>query len=244
MLRSITTATCLAASILPAPAQQPPDGACGGEIIGTVSVASVIDGRTFRTTDGREVRLAGIETPGRNMALGALIAGKAVTLKKSGEDRYGRVVAYAYAGDDLIQRQLVQAGEAYVAARAGSNPCAGGLFAAERAARAAGRGVWADPELRPKSAANRDEILRVQGHFAVVEGQVLNVRESGGTIYLNFGRYYTRDFSVRVPRRSAARFASSLKLLQGKHVRVRGVVETGRGPLIEASRPEQIELIE
>jgi hypothetical protein len=72
----------------------------------------------------------------------------------------------------------------------------------------------------------------------------LSVRESGGAIYLNFGRYYTRDFSVMLLKRNAARFAFMAKDLEGRRIRVRGVVEMRRGPFIEAERPEQIELIE
>jgi endonuclease YncB( thermonuclease family) len=242
MLRSIIFVGCLAASILPVAAQEAP---CGGDSIGVVTAASVIDGRTFRTADGREVRLAGIETPGPKTALEALIAGKAVTLKKAGGvDRYGRIVAYGYDGDASIQQQLLRAGDAFVAARAGAKPCAAALFAAEQTARKGHSGLWANAELGPKSAANRDEISRLKGRFALVEGRVLGVRESGGAIYLNFGRYYTRDFSAVVLKRNAARFAFTPKDLEGKRVLVRGVVEMRRGPVIEVERPEQIETIE
>jgi endonuclease YncB( thermonuclease family) len=247
MLRSIIFVGCLAASILPARAQplaQPVP--CGGETVGDVTVASVTDGRTFKTTDGREVRLAGIETPGPRTALDALIAGKTLTLKKAGagEDRYGRLVAYGYASSALIQQQLLETGNAYMAARINAKPCVATLLAAEQMARNALSGLWADPELGPKSAANRDEISKARGRFAVAEGQVLTVRESGGAIYLNFGRYYTRDFSVTVLRRNAARFPFVLKDLEGRRIRVRGVVEMRRGPFIEAERPEQIELMQ
>ena len=248
MLRSIIFVACLAASIFPALAEPATalSKACGGDTIGDVTVASVTDGRTFRTTDGREVRLAGIETPGPKAALEALLAGRAVTLKKAGtgQDRYGRIVAYGSTGGASIQQQLLGTGNAYVAARIGSKPCATALLAAEQIARKASSGLWANAELGPKSAANRDEISRVEGRFAVVEGQVLSVRESGGAIYLNFGRYYTRDFSVMLLKRNAARFAFTAKDLEGRRIRVRGVVEMRRGPFIEAERPEQIELIE
>jgi endonuclease YncB( thermonuclease family) len=240
MLRFIIFVGCCAASILPAAAQS----SCGGETIGSVTAASVTDGRTFRAADGREVRLAGIETPGPKTALEALVAGKNVTLKKAGagEDRYGRTVAFGYLGDAFIQQRLLEDGYAYVAGRVGSKPCGDALFAAEKRAREAKRGLWADPELGPKSAANRDEIARVKGQFAVVEGTVLSVRESGGAVYLNFGTYYTRDFSVMMLKRNAARIAP--RQLEGKQVRVRGVVEMRRGPFVEVARPEQIELIE
>jgi endonuclease YncB( thermonuclease family) len=243
MLRFIIFTGCVAAGILPAAAQPLP---CGGEIIGEVTVASVTDGRTFLTADRREVRLAGVETPGSKTALGALTTGKTVTLKKAGtgEDRYGRIVAYGLIGDASLQQELLRGGHAYVAARIGSKPCSEALFTAEKAGREGRRGLWADRELGPKSAANRDDILRATGRFAVVEGRVLSVRESGGAVYLNFGTYYTRDFSVTMLKRNAARFAFAPKQLEGKNVRVRGVVEMRRGPFIEAERPEQIELIE
>jgi endonuclease YncB( thermonuclease family) len=218
---------------------------CAAEIIGDVIVASVIDGRSFVTTDGREVRMVGIEASDA-AALRALIGGKTVRLKGVGqrEDRYGRTQAYVYLGDTLIQQQLLRDGRAYVSSRAGPRPCVDDLFAAEREARQNARGLWADAELRPKSAANRDEILRAKGKFALVEGKVLNVREFGGTIYLNFGRRYTRDFSVAIAQRDARKFAPSPKQLQDKAILVRGIVEERSGPIIEVSEPQQIELIQ
>jgi endonuclease YncB( thermonuclease family) len=247
MLRSIIFVGCLAALILPAKSQQlaqPADTACGGDAVGAVTVASVTDGRTFLTADGREVRLAGIEAPGPKAALEALTAGTAVTLRRAGADRYGRIMAYASVAGAPVQQTLLAEGQAFVASRAGPKPCAAPLFAAEQIARAARRGLWADPELGPKSAANRDEVSRSKGRFALIEGRVLSVRSSGGAIYLNFGRYYTRDFSVLMLKRNAARFPFVPEDLEGKRVLVRGIVDMRRGPLIEAERPEQIELIE
>jgi len=125
MLRFIIFVACLAAPILPVAAQP-----CGGETIGAVTVASVSDGRSFKTTDGREVRLAGIETPGPKAALETLIAGQLVTLKQAGkgEDRYGRILAYGTLGNASIEEQLLRAGDAYAAARIGSKGCADALF--------------------------------------------------------------------------------------------------------------------
>jgi hypothetical protein len=63
---------------------------------------------------------------------------------------------------------------------------------------------------------------------------------------MNFGRHWTRDFSVVIPRRLRATFAAAgvePKRLAGRRVRVRGYIEQRRGPIIEADAPEQIELI-
>src|SRR6266700_4057081 len=78
-------------------------GGCGFEPQGEGRVAAVIDGRSFRLEDGREIRLAGIEpavsvTSGkdRTAALSAIVAGHDVTLRGQNDtpDRYGRQVAF------------------------------------------------------------------------------------------------------------------------------------------------------
>jgi endonuclease YncB( thermonuclease family) len=239
----ILLACPLVAAAQPAPVKQ--SAACAPDTIGDVTITAVRDGGILLAADGREIRLSGIEPPRDPAPLRALI-GKTVTLKAAGqaEDRYGRVRAFIYLGDSLIQRELLSAGAAYVSTRAGAKPCIDVLFAAEREARSNARGLWADAELRPKSAANRDEILRIKGKFALVEGKVLSVREFGGTVYLNFGRRYTRDFSVAIAQRDGRKFAPAPARLQDKTVLVRGIVEERGGPLIEAREPQQIELIQ
>jgi hypothetical protein len=94
-------------------------------------------------------------------------------------------------------------------------------------------------------AENSQRLRAVRGHFAIIEGKVLSVRESGGTIYVNFGKRWTRDFSIVIPRRLQGTFAAAglePKQLAGRRIRVRGWIEERRGPIIEADAPEQIEL--
>ena len=45
--------------------------------------------------------------------------------------------------------------------------------------------------------------------FAIVEGKVLSVRESGGTTYVNFGRRRSEDFTVTILKRIGARFVAA-----------------------------------
>jgi hypothetical protein len=84
-----------------------------------------------------------------------------------------------------------------------------------------------------------------KGKFVLVEGKVLSVHATSGTIYLNFGRRWTRDFSVIILRRRRPNFVAAgidPMQLRGRTLRVRGVIEMRRGPVIEAEAPEQIEL--
>lgn len=239
----------LAAGSLPAHAS-----GCSFAPQGEGRVAAVIDARTFRLEDGREVRLAGIEPvaseqASRTSALSALIAGREVTL--SGEDdspdRYGRQAALVYltGADTMVQSLLLAQGDALVSAEITDKDCAGILNAAEAEARQAKRGTWADPAAI-KNAESPGDILAWIGRFTVVEGKVLSVRQAGTTTYLNFGRNWTRDFAVTISRRMAAAFEAAgigLKSLENRRIRVRGWVEARRGPRIEVLRMGQIEVL-
>jgi nuclease-like protein len=209
----------------------------------------VRDGRTLLLADGREVRLAGIEiTDSGRAALQGLIGGAPVRLEASSTDldRYGRVVAFAFAGEaqQSLQQALLEQGQARVAARVGSKGCAEPLFAAERAARAGRRGLWADPNFAPLAAENTARLRAERGRFTIIEGKVLSVRESGSTIYVNFGQRWTQGFSAIILRRNQRIFKDAglePKRLEGHRIRVRGIVEQRRGPVIEADAPEQFE---
>jgi endonuclease YncB( thermonuclease family) len=239
-----------------ATAQATDKPACKPAILGTAQVRSVLDGRTVQLTDGREVRLAGIEVPqNAKAALETLVSGRDIALLRLGaeSDRYGRVVALISVEPGAteigrsVQRALLAQGQARVTANLGDSACAASLLEAERAARAGGLGLWADPYYVIRRAEDPAGILAVRGRFAVVEGKVLSVRESGATIYVNFGRRWSDDFTVTVQKRSERSFAAAgleLKKLAGQHVRVRGTIEERGGPWIEAARPEQIEIAE
>src|SRR5258708_1107741 len=108
----------------------------GGRSEAPAEVARVIDGRSFLLADGREVRLAAIETPlavpgdqdearvqaalAAKAALETLLLNREVHLfaLSSGPDRYGRLVAYGFvrtsSGEALVQHELVAAGHALV----------------------------------------------------------------------------------------------------------------------------------
>jgi hypothetical protein len=135
-----------------------------------------------------------------------------------------------------------------VADRVGSKVCAAELLRDENTARAAKLGLWGDPYYEVLDADTPVDVLAQRGRFALVEGQVVSVRESGSTIYVNFGRRWSESFAVTILKRNERNFTAAgldLKTLTGRRVRVRGWVEArgadGNVPWIEAARPEQIE---
>jgi len=258
-------------------AQEPaPPRPCGADEIARGTASRIIDGRTFVIDDGHEARLAAIEVPQLAQAhdagvppggtaakgtLDALLGGDEVVVRGTGDggqtDRYGRIVGYAYAVRDgseiFAQGELIAAGYARVADRVGNRACAAELLGREKAARAARLGLWADPYYDVLNAETPSDVLARRGRFALVEGKVVSVRESGSTIYVNFGQRWSEDFTVTIQKRNERNFAAAgldPKSLQGRRIRVRGWIE-GRGgadgnadrsPWIEATHPEQIEI--
>jgi hypothetical protein len=199
--------------------------------------------------DGREVRLAGIETVTDGAAaLGALVAGRNVTLRGETDapDRYGRQPAFVFVEQAAasVQNQLLAQGDALVSSTITDKACAAELAAAEAAARQARRGIWADSAAIKNAESPGDILVRI-GQFTVVEGKVLSVRQAGATTYVNFGRRWTRDFAVTISRRVMPAFEAagiSVKSLENKRIRVRGWIEARGGPRIEALQVGQIEM--
>jgi endonuclease YncB( thermonuclease family) len=227
---------------------------CAFEPQGEGRVAAVIDARSFRLDDGREVRLAGIEPvvtekANRTAALAAIVAGHDITLRGEDDtpDRYGRQPAFVFleGAEDPVQAQLLAQGEALASGNVADKDCASVLNAAEAAARQAKKGTWTDPAAI-KNAESPGDILTGIGRFTVVEGRVLSVRQAGATTYLNFGRNWTRGFAVTISRRMIAAFEAAgigLKSLENRRIRVRGWVEARQGPRIEVLRVGQIEMV-
>jgi endonuclease YncB( thermonuclease family) len=227
---------------------------CAFEPQGEGHVAEVVDGRSFRLDDGREVKLAGIEPMAsgnaeRAAALSAIIAGRDITLRGADDtpDRYGRQTAFAFlAGSEApVQNLLLEHGAALASADIADKECAAALLAAEGVGKATKRGIWNSPNVI-KNAESTDDILAGIGHFLLVEGRVLSVRQAGATTYLNFGRRWTRDFAVTISRRNVPAVEAAgmvLKSLENRRIRVRGWVEAHPAPRIEVVRAGQIEVL-
>ncbi len=265
VLAAVTSEWCCR----PAPAQEQQQ--CGGAAIARGIVSRVTDGRTFTLDDGREIRLAAVEVPSLPLpkevdpapggaaakdAMAALVGGDEIVLRQAGTagDRYGRTVAYAYAVRDgaelFAQGELIAAGYGRVAAHVGSRACASDLLGREQAARRARLGLWANSYYDVLHAETPADVLARRGRFALVEGKVVSVRESGSTIYVNFGHHWSEGFAVTILKRNERNFTAAgldLKGLAGRPIRVRGFIEargggsTEESPRIEATYPEQIE---
>jgi len=232
------------------------------------TVASVIDGETLQLTDGRTVRLIGAKAPmpplgwrgddpwpfvdDAREALEALAANRQVELGLGGSriDRHGHLLAQVYvvSGDERLwlQQALIAKGLARVYSFPDNRACVAELLAREAEARDKRVGLWGSSLYRVASALDLKRLGRLTHSYQLVEGTVASVGEGGGRIYLNFAQDWRRDFTVSVDRKAAPAFAAAgidLKGLAGKRLRVRGFLAWRNGPMIEASHPEQVELL-
>lgn len=223
---------------------------CQFEAQGEGRVAAIVDARSVRLDDGREIRLTGIEATATTMqALTSLLVGRDVTLRGTDDtpDRYGRQSALLFIGvsDTSVQAMLLAQGNALVSAEIADKDCATALMSAEAVARRQKKGNWADPSAI-KNAESPDDILAEIGRFVVVEGKVLSVRQAGAMTYLNFGWNWTRGFAVTISKRTLPAFESAgmtLKSLENRRIRVRGWVEGTAGPRIDVRLLAQVELL-
>ncbi|WP_275187684.1 thermonuclease family protein [Bradyrhizobium sp. CSA112] len=227
---------------------------CALEPQGEGRVAAVVDARSFRLEDGREVRLAGIERAGTDgargrAALSAIAGGRDVTLHGEDDtpDRYGRQPAFVFVtgSEHSVQSELLRRGEALVSTDIADKNCAASLAAAEAIARQGKLGIWGEAAAI-KNAESPGDILAAIGQFTVVECRVLSVRQAGATTYLNFGRNWTQDFAATISRRAIPAFENAglgPKSLENRRILVRGVVSSRGGPRIELFRVGQIEVL-
>ena len=226
------------------------------------AVLEVFDGDTVLLDDGNAVRLVGIQAPEMarpdsepqpfasqaREALVALALDRRVGLAYGGErrDRYDRLLAHLVRIDDgcWLQGALLEAGMALVYSFRDNRTAVADMLVHERRARDRRRGLWAEPFYRVLPVGEVDGALR---GFHLVEGVVRRAALVRGRGYLNFGADWRTDFTISITPRDLPQFeAEGLAIgdYAGRLVRVRGWVKSLNGPMIEATHPEQIEILE
>lgn len=206
--------------------------AAAGAANRTAEIRYVIDGDTVVLTDGQHVRLIGINAPelGKDGApdqpvaaparagLAALVENRRVTLVFEGEhhDHYGRLLAHVLLPDGSDAEQIMlREGLAWAVA---VPPDVGKIslyLAAEKEARAAQRGVWAEAAYAPVPASR---LTARDTGFRFIEGTVLRSVRHRNVIYFDLApqvalvigtaewkKYYSGQPADLVGRRVVAR---------------------------------------
>jgi len=229
---------------------------------GSAIVTEIVDGDTLLLDDGREVRLVGIQAPklplGRKgfrawpladeakLALEQLVLRKHVFLSYGGRriDRYQRVLAHLHTDDGRwVQGELLRDGMARVYSFRDNRARVGDMLVLEQQARAHRRGIWGLSWYAVRTPTGLERDL---GSFQLVEGVVHEAALVRGRLYINFAADWRTDFTISVAPRQLKLFRRvgfPVDGLSGRRLRVRGWLKSLNGPMIEATHPEQIELL-
>ncbi len=221
-------AVALTACGTPDPAD-PAEGAPAGSA--AVTLLAVVDGDTMdvRTADGSEdtIRLLGINTPERGDCLGdratdrlaALTGDAELGVEADGRDEFGRLLAYVWADDVLVNLALVAEGLAVTPATA-EHRLQDLLTAAAADAQDAGLGLWAPDACGPATTAT----VRIVGLQADApgpdeedpNGEWIDLANEGAAP-VDLGGWRLRDESTR----HRYEFAPGTVLAPGAVLRVR-----------------------
>ncbi|MEZ1320368.1 thermonuclease family protein [Pseudomonas fluorescens] len=204
----------------------------------SVTVQRVVDGDTLRLSDGRSVRMIGLNTPelgrqGRSDEPFAVAArqrlqvlvdasGGRVGLRpgKQAKDHYGRTLAHIYSASGAnLEAQMLADGLGFQVAVAPNVDLVACQQAAERSARLAGLGLW-----RQSPVLKAEQIQR--SGFAVISGRVSKVQRNRGGIWIEL-----KDALVlRVAPNLVGQFDNArLQALKGKQIEARGwIVDRSR----------------
>jgi endonuclease YncB( thermonuclease family) len=245
-----------------------PAVACDLSAPETATVVAVIDGETLKLADGRTVRLIGAKAPKPPLgwrgedpwpfvaearaALEDLAAGKRLELGfgERRSDRHGHLLAQVFVVEkgarSWLQQAMVAKGLARVYSLPDDRACAAELLPYEREARGKRLGLWSSSAYRIVGATDLERLRRLVHSYQLVEGRVVAVGEGAGRLYLNFAEDWRSDFTVSIERKQLSAFAAAgidVKSLAGRRVLARGTLAWRNGPMIEASLPEQLELL-
>jgi endonuclease YncB( thermonuclease family) len=229
-------------------------------------VSSIVDGDTLFVDESLKVRLSAIQAPklplGRpgfkawpladeaKAALTKLAYEKPVSLYYGGEqrDRYERALAQVFTPNKegiWLQEDMVRLGMARVYTWPDTWQDSARLYAAEREARAARRGIWDHPFYAVRSP-DPNNLAQDVDSFQLVEGIITSTADVRGRVYLNFGADYRTDFTVAIAKSDRKRFKKASidpMSLEGARVRVRGWIELQNGPVIWLDHPERLEIL-
>ncbi|RON44984.1 nuclease [Pseudomonas frederiksbergensis] len=198
-----------------------------------VAVQRVVDGDTLRLSDGRSVRMIGLNTPelgrqGRSdepfavaarKRLEALVAasnGRVGLLPgKEAKDRYGRTLAHVFSANGAnLEAQMLAEGLGFQVAVAPNVDLVSCQQAAERTARQASLGLWR------QSPVLKAEQIKASG-FALISGHVSKVQRNRGGVWIEL----QDSVVLRVAPNLLGRFdVAALERLKGKQIEARGWV--------------------
>lgn len=222
----------------------------------SVEVERVHDGDTLRLTDGRKVRIIGINTPElarKNKpadpmaheardALQALLKDNSQIKLRYGKekyDRYNRLLAHPFLADGTnITEQLLKKGFGFALVVPPNNWQSDCYKKAENQARQNQVGLWQHPHY--KAIAAEQVTKKFKGYYRI-KGKVERVGESRYSYWLNL----SKGFALRIKKQDAKHFNSlPIKSLKDKTIVARGwVYERNKEMRMQIRHPSALEVV-
>lgn len=162
--------------------EPPPDGKKVSPPADIV-VAEIIDGDTFRLSDGSTVRLIGVDTPEKNQPLyeeavdfaESLFSGRSARLEQDKDtvDKYGRDLFYVFIDSEFVNEAILRQGLGSVYLFQSNLRYARRLIDAQKKARAKNVGIWSLPEPPPE-----EYYIRVAGSYRFHRPLCMTIKNS------------------------------------------------------------------
>ena len=235
--------------------------ACG-RAAGRVGAVGVDERLDIELSDGRVVRLGGLDAPNGDHGapeilssarafLSERLLGRDVDLIElaGGTDRWGRTIADLVVADSRggsagsTAAALLRAGYARVRPEFETRGCAAERLAMEEEAREGRLGIWRDPEFTVIQSSDSADLRRRNGRFVVIEGMVRRVGFTRSRIYLELApRDGPTIVVARKLEKALAREGQPVGALTGQTIRARGALDARFGPRVEVADPAMIEI--
>jgi endonuclease YncB( thermonuclease family) len=239
-----------------------PGFAACGRPAGRVQAVSVDQRLDIALSDGRTVRLGGLDAPNTDRGapeiakaahdfLSRRLLGREADLivLSAGTDRWGRTVADLSLPDSAdgstgsTAAALLAGGLARVRPEFETRGCAAERLVIEDRARRAGLEIWRDPEFAVIQSPDSAALRRSDGRFVIIEGMVRRVGFARSRLYLELVPHDGPTIVIaRKLEPELARDGRPVGALVGQTIRARGALDDRFGPRIEVSEPAMIEI--
>lgn len=166
----------------------------------------------------------------------------------SRKSRWGEIHAViTFETGESLSSFLVKEGKAFVDNGEFHNLCEKKLLKDESNARKQKKGLWKDPQSYLLKAWDYKNLLQRQGQFMLVEGKIHKVNRHKGSIYLNFGRSWKHNVTLILSLHDFKKEPSKINQLfqlEGKRIRVRGIIDSWYGPTLHLYSLDVLEVLE
>jgi len=229
------------------------------------TVSRVVDGDTIELSNGERVRYIGIDTPEIRERKGSdwiynprpyaedakafnknFVEGKSVRLEfdVQKKDKYKRLLAYVYAGDKMINLEMVKEGYAMIYTYPPNVKYAQKFLEAEREARGNKKGLWADLDFENSRISTAQAKVNI-GKVRIIEAQVTDTYLTEKMLILKFkNNFKAVIYKNNIPQSSKDMLRSPNSYFKGKIVKVYGIIKEYKGhPEIILHDMSQLEIL-